>query len=147
MSKIKAAGIFLVNMNREILVGHPTGHHPDFFSIPKGKVEEGETTLEAAIRETYEETNVKLYRDLHGFIDLGTQVYNHKKKEIRLYAHLENRISRWDQFDIRCNSNVPEERGGFPEFDSFMWMSFDEAKTKLHNTQVRGLIELEKRLS
>jgi 8-oxo-dGTP pyrophosphatase MutT (NUDIX family) len=147
MAKVRAAGVFLVRRDRKILVGHPTNHKPSFWSIPKGKVDEGETTLEAAIRETYEECNVKLFKDLHHFIDLGTHVYRHKKKEVTLYAHLETEQSKWDKFQIRCNSNVPEERGGFPEFDNFEWVTFEEAKKILHSTQVEGLKVLEKKLS
>jgi len=146
MAKVKAAGIFLVTLDRRILVGHPTNHKPSFWSIPKGKVDEGETSLEAAIRETYEESNVKLFKDLHDFIDLGTHVYRHKKKEIRIYAHLETEHSRWYDLNIKCNSNVPIERGGFPEFDNFEWVTFDEAKKILHNTQVEGLKVLEQKL-
>jgi len=139
MSRIKAAGLFLVNKEGNILVGHPTHHPKEFWSIPKGKIDGDETPLQAAIRETYEESNVKLFTDLHTFIELGTIVYRHKKKDVTLFAHFEPKSSDWSKLEIMCNSNVPEERGGFPEFNSFLWVSFDEARTILHETQVAGL--------
>ncbi len=43
MSKTIAAGIFIVRKDKKILICHPTNHKPDFWSIPKGKVDNGET--------------------------------------------------------------------------------------------------------
>ncbi len=147
MSKINAAGLFLVNKEGKILVGHPTNHNPNFWSIPKGKIDGDETPLEAAIRETYEETNVKLFKDLHKFVEIGKYVYSHKKKDIVLFAHFEKEVGYWDKINIMCNSRVPEERGGFPEFDSFKWITLDEAKTLLHKTQVDALDVLEEKIN
>lgn len=55
-----SAGLAVICDGQILLVqqqGDPTGHH---LSIPKGLISEGETPLEAAIRETYEETGLKL---------------------------------------------------------------------------------------
>lgn len=144
MAKEKAAGIFLVNKENKILVGHPTNHRPDFWSIPKGKIDGDETPLQAAIRETYEESNVKLFPDLHEFVELGRYIYRHKKKDIVFFAHFETKTAEWSKtISIRCNSNVPEEKGGFPEMDDFKWVTIDEAREILHETQVAALIKLE----
>jgi len=43
------------------------------------------------------------------------------------------------KFDLKCNSNVPEDRGGFPEMDDYKWVSIDEARNLLHPTQVACL--------
>jgi len=146
MSKVKAAGLFLVNTEDKILVGHPTKHHPDFWSIPKGKIDEGETPLDAAIRETYEESNFKLFKKLHDFIEIGKFTYRHKKKDIMIFAHFEKEEGYWDNIVIQCNSNVPEDRGGFPEMDAFKWVTIDEARTILHKTQIDALDVLEEKI-
>lgn len=146
MSKVKAAGLFLVNKDGKILVGHPTHHDPNFWSIPKGKIDGDETPLQAAIRETYEESNVKLFADLHDFVELGTIVYRHKKKDITLFAHFEKEADNWDKLTIMCNSNVPEDRGGFPEMDAFKWVTLEEARGILHETQVAVLDLLEDKI-
>lgn len=41
----------------------------------------------------------------------------------------------WSKFEIKCNSNVPLDRGGFPEMDSYLWCSLEQAETLLHYTQ------------
>jgi len=58
MIKIRSAGIVLFRVNNDtieyLLIKHPGGH----WDVPKGKVEEGETTREAALRELLEETSL-----------------------------------------------------------------------------------------
>jgi 8-oxo-dGTP diphosphatase len=144
MSKVRAAGIFLVRNDGKILVGHPTGHPEDVWSIPKGKIDEGESTLEAAIRETMEETNIDL-SDVPNpcFKELPLQVYSHKRKEITTFV-----VGEWmtdlefDKFDIKCDSIVPltsSWNAGKPELDDFKWITPDEAEEILHPTQAASI--------
>jgi len=56
----KSAGLLII-CNNKILLGHPTGSSwKGTYSIPKGHIEKGETELEAAIRETFEEVGVNI---------------------------------------------------------------------------------------
>jgi 8-oxo-dGTP pyrophosphatase MutT (NUDIX family) len=147
MSRTIAAGIFLINKDSKLLVCHPTNHNPNFWSIPKGKVEDGEYYLDAAIRETYEETNIKL-TFAKNVIKMEPQTYSHKKKILYPFVVFEkdNLHLNWDKFEIKCNSNVPQDRGGFPEMDDYKWVSLDEAKTILHETQKNCIDEIKKML-
>ena len=150
MSKVNAAGVFLVRNDGKILVGHPTGHPEDVWSIPKGKIDDGETALEGAIRETLEETNIDL-SDLPNpcFKELPVQVYSHKRKDITTFV-----VGEWmtdlefDKFDIKCDSIVPltsSWNAGKPELDEFKWITTDEAEDILHPTQAAS-IEAVKRI-
>jgi 8-oxo-dGTP pyrophosphatase MutT (NUDIX family) len=139
MAKTIAAGLFIVRKDGELLVAHPTNHKPNFWSIPKGKVEENETFLEGALRETFEETNLDLSdNDNFTIYPMQSVNYNHKKKILYPFLFLEKTNSKfkWDDVELKCNSNVPDDRGGFPEMDGFKWVSLDEARELLHNTQV-----------
>lgn len=144
MGKTIAAGIFILNKDKEVLICHPTNHPWDVWSIPKGKVEKGEDLIVAAIRETFEETNVDL-KNATLFHQLGKQVYNHKKKEIHPFLFLETENPKIDLsvFKLKCNSNVPEDRGGFPEMDAYEWADIETAKKYLHPTQVAALEEIQ----
>ena len=65
--KIKSAGGVVVNPNGEILV---VNQHGDSWSLPKGHIDEGETALEAAKREIFEESGVgelTLVKSLHSY--------------------------------------------------------------------------------
>lgn len=149
MAKTLAAGVFLVRKNGKILICHPTNHAADFWSIPKGKLDENETPLAAAIRETFEESNISLLFNEKNIIALEPVNYGHKKKMLYPFVFFESMsvVLNWDNFDIKCNSNVPLDRGGFPEMDDYKWVSIEEARPLLHETQaacldkIKSLIE------
>ena len=143
--KILAAGIFLINKEQKILICHPSNHPADVWSIPKGKVEKDELEIDAALRETYEETNVDLTQ-VDWLIELDIQTYSHKKKALRPFVVMETKNPSIDfnSFDLKCNSNVPKARGGFPEMDDYMWVDIDTARKLLHETQVACLDAIEK---
>jgi len=143
MGKVIAAGIFIVRKDNKVLVCHPTRHKLDFWSIPKGKINDGETHLKCAIRETYEETNIDL-SDKNIFFKiypLEAVNYRHKKKILFPFLYLENENSSfdWDSIEIKCNSSVSEDRGDFLEMDDYKWLSTEEARPLLHDTQAACL--------
>ena len=139
MAKTIAAGLFIVRKDKKLLVAHPTNHKPNFWSIPKGKVEENETFLEGALRETYEETNLNLV-DTNKFdiYPMQSVNYSHKKKILYPFLYVEKPTAKidWDNIELKCNSNVPDDRGGFPEMDDYKWVELEEARELLHETQV-----------
>jgi len=56
----KSSGLIII-WNKKVLLVHPTkSAWTKTYSIPKGGIEEGEKSIEAAIRETREETGVKI---------------------------------------------------------------------------------------
>lgn len=147
---IISAGLFLIRKDNKVLVCHPTKTKQSVWSIPKGKVEEGEHHIDAAVRETFEETNVDVsnWSVMH---NLPPVEYPNGKKTLHAYALFErqNRID-FNQFEFKCNSNVPEDKGGYPEMDDYKWVTLDEAYSLLHVTQIKCLHEIEnllKRLS
>jgi 8-oxo-dGTP pyrophosphatase MutT (NUDIX family) len=147
MGKTIASGLFIVRKDKKVLICHPTNHPENFYSIPKGKVEDDEIFLEAAIRETYEETNLDLSETTDFTIYPLTSVnYKHKKKILYPFLFLENKKSSfdWDGVELKCNSNVPEDRGGFPEMDGYKWVTLDEARELLFKSQVKCLDEIQK---
>lgn len=138
-----AAGLFLIRKDNRLLVGHPTNHDLGFWSIPKGKVEKDEENVFAAVRETYEETNadVSTWKIIHNLDPIN---YTDKKKILYPFVLFErqNNID-FETFELKCNSYVPEHKGGFPEMDAFMWVTVDEARTMLHKTQVQCLDKID----
>jgi 8-oxo-dGTP pyrophosphatase MutT (NUDIX family) len=137
------AGIFLIRKNNKILVCHPTKHSKNFWSIPKGRVEDNEEILETAIRETFEETNIDVakWKVIHSLEPIE---YDTDKKILHSFAIFEKENPwNFDKFEIKCNSNVAPEKGGFPEMDDFKWVATKEAKGLFHTAQMKALEELE----
>jgi ADP-ribose pyrophosphatase YjhB (NUDIX family) len=141
MSKITAAGVFLINKSNKLLICHPTQHPSNVWSIPKGKVEALETFANACIRETFEETNIDISDYKDKMIMLDSVNYSHRKKMLIPFVLFETECEYLDLslITIQCNSNVPEERGGFPEMDEYKWVTVDDARLLLHETQVACL--------
>lgn len=138
--KTISAGIFILRKDDKLLICHPTGHVQTLWSIPKGKVEENETEIDAAIRETFEETNIDLKETTNFIIhELDPVNYTNKKKILKPFLFVEKSDSNidWENIEIKCNSFVSEARGNFLEMDDFKWVSFEEAIEKLHEAQVR----------
>lgn len=132
---VHAAGLFLVRKDNKILVGHPTNHRQSFWSIPKGRLDENETPLEAAIRETLEESNVDVssWKLIH---NLPAIKYKRMKKTLHPFVLFESQNPiDFNTFELKCNSFVPESQGGFPEMDDFKWVTIDEARECLHESQ------------
>jgi 8-oxo-dGTP pyrophosphatase MutT (NUDIX family) len=139
---IRTAGIFLVRNDHHILIGHPTKHKPEVWSIPKGQVEEHENIIAAAIRETYEETNIDV-SDYKVIYELEPSPYPKTKKVLHGVVLFESENPfNFHLFDIKCNSNVPLDIGGFPEMDDFKWVSLDEAEPLVHAAQVNCIQQI-----
>ncbi len=58
---IKTAGVLLFQDNKVLMVRHGAmaGHLNDTYGIPAGRIEPGESSIDAAVRELFEETNLK----------------------------------------------------------------------------------------
>ena len=120
-----SCGTLLVNQRGEILLCHVTGTRN--WDIPKGMQDPGESTLEAAMRELYEEAG--LVFDASAFEDLGSFDYR-RDKRLHLYkvmapAALESLEA------LTCTSHFPHQTTGAmtPEVDGFMWAGRDEVRT------------------
>lgn len=139
---IRTAGIFLIRKDQKILICHPTKHKDTVWSIPKGRMEEGEDVVETAVRETYEETNVDVseWSVIHKLEPAPYPKSNKVLFGIALFES-ENKFS-FNFFDLKCNSNVPLEAGGFPEMDGYQWATIDDAEKLVHAAQINCLNQI-----
>jgi 8-oxo-dGTP pyrophosphatase MutT (NUDIX family) len=112
-------GIVVLLDSRELLLCHVTGQR--HWDLPKGGIEPGETACAAALRETREETGLRL--DAAQLLDLGRHAYT-AKKDLHLFACLSE---RHDPRTLHCVSCFVEPLSGRarPEMDGFGWFAFD----------------------
>src|SRR5262249_43219173 len=80
-AKVVSCGVVMLNERREIFVCHATGTAR--WDLPKGLQDPGETALQTAVRETWEETSLAL--DAATLTDLGLHPYL-PAKDLHLYA-------------------------------------------------------------
>ena len=135
-----SVGCFIVNNKNKILIGHPTwsSDGKGFWSIPKGKMDPGETVAETLEREVMEESgySIRMLMLTDTTIrEVGVEVYKHKKKRLHAFAAF---VMRNLNQEPKCTSffdKKDKDGNPLPEFDGFAWVSFDEAVEKLHYTQ------------
>jgi putative (di)nucleoside polyphosphate hydrolase len=113
-----SCGVVILNPGRELLLCHVTGQN--HWDLPKGGIDPGETPVEAAVRETREESGVRLDADM--LLDLGRFHYTNKKN-LHLFATCMPRI---ELKDLRCETRYHDRWSGrqLPEMDGYGWFGF-----------------------
>ena len=129
---IETAGIILFNKNKRVLILKPSGSENELWTIPKGHVEQGEKLIEAAVRETQEETGIDLseFLEKKKLLYLGETTYNNEKKKIHVFYL---RIKKLDDFEPKLNW----------EHSEYKWIKPSEAKDLVHKAQIEYFLLLE----
>ena len=147
---IKSAGVLLYRQTPqiEVFLGHmggPFWEHKDegAWGIPKGLVEDGETLINAAVRECHEEVGFKV--DPKSLRELGF-VKMKNGKEVHAWAYevepgTEITISS-NTFDLEWPKGSGEIRQ-FPEVDRASWFDLEQAAKIIIEIQSAFLRRLE----
>lgn len=107
------------NPDAELLLCHVTNQ--TYWDLPKGGIDGDESAIEAARRETLEETGLDLPAD--ALLDLGCFEYT-SKKDLHLFAIC---IEHVDASRLLCESRYRDRTSGrhLPEMDAHAWFAFD----------------------
>lgn len=112
-----SAGILVLHDAAALLMAHATGAR--HWDIPKGLVDDGESPLDAALREASEECGLAFGRG--DLLDLGRYPYR-PAKDLHLFATLAPQV---DPAQCRCTSFFRDRFGRLvPEADAFEWVPF-----------------------
>lgn len=134
-------GIFLVSKDQKVLVGKSHGSNRRIlYSIPKGKVEEGETHRQAALRELFEEANIDIKNWEDRLKELPSVKYKNRKKTLKPFYIFD--IDREMFSQVKCNAYTEK---GIPEFFDLEWIDLEECRTALHPSQqvcIEKIIEI-----
>lgn len=118
-----SCGTLIVNPAGQLLLCHVTGTAK--WDIPKGMQDEGETPLEAAMRELREEAGVVVFSADH-FVDLGEFDYRPDKR-LHLYS-VRSEGALADLAALACSSYFAHPVTGVatPEADGYRWAARHE---------------------
>jgi len=137
---IISCGVYLFNSDNKLLLEHPTGHKPHIWTIPKGRMDEGETDyFEVAKRELLEETNVNL-NNLNIIKKEEFDLIRYRETNKYLKGFFVRVDSDLSDIELGCESMV--YRNGvpsFPEVDGYKWVTIEEAKKVLNEFQMTNL--------
>lgn len=133
-------GIYLYSsLQQRLLLCHATRSR-NSWSIPKGLKEEGETDIEAAYRELFEECGISADELKDPLIHpLPLQKYMKQNKYLCSFLLVSN--ADLSDKKLKCISLV---NGAFPEVDKYKWVEIPEFRELAHESQVKNLNEIER---
>jgi 8-oxo-dGTP pyrophosphatase MutT (NUDIX family) len=126
----------IVTDGKRLVLGHAT--RSPRWDIPKGGIEPGETSAEAARRELFEESGLEAQEG--ALTPLGTFRYL-RDKDLALFAWVMPELP--DPASLVCSEYfVSREGTRLPEFDRFGLFTLDEALTRVGKNLARLLAEI-----
>ncbi len=114
---IKTAGVLVFSDNKVLLVchGEKAEHLNDTYGIPAGRLEPDESSLEAAIRELFEETGLKI---------ITNNLIKVPKKYVAVIERKDGSLKNYNQDNFLCsnwNGKLKANSETMPE-----WINIDE---------------------
>lgn len=129
-----SAGLAII-YNGKILLGHTTGRKPGTgYGIPKGGIEEGESHLDAAIRETREELGIKVNRKLIDKNERTFAVTSRKYKYNKVVYYYIVNISDLSQIGLK-DETISKSKLQLKEIDDARFFTKEEAESALMQSQ------------
>ena len=125
--KKKISAAVLMSDGNRFLVVHPTGAGPHWWELPKGQIDKGENAKQAAAREFYEETGIKIQ---------GSKLKKvgkfplHSEKDVIIFTYTTDELPV--TASMRCLSTFhPNKHEGdyettLPETDNWMYITPDQ---------------------
>ncbi|MAV82352.1 MAG: RNA pyrophosphohydrolase [Pelagibacteraceae bacterium] len=118
-------GIMIINKKKEIFVGQRLDHPSHFWQMPQGGIDSKETALNAALRESVEETGIKKSnlkltaetKDWHYYdlpLDLAKTLWNGK------YIGQKQKWFLFEFLGTKKDINVNTKN---PEFSEYKWVN------------------------
>jgi predicted NUDIX family NTP pyrophosphohydrolase len=137
----------------EVLLGHPGGprfaqRDDGYWSIPKGEVELGEELVAVALREFEEETGSAVDVPTDSLIPLGDIVQKGGKRVVAWAA--EGDLDPQGAMSNAFTMEWPPRSGilaEYPEIDRVEWLSPDDARRRIKDTQIPFIDRLEAAMS
>lgn len=130
----RSAGILFLN-NGSVLMGHAT--ETPHWDIPKGRIEKGESPINAAIRECFEETGVVV--EQHELLSLGLIDYT-SKKELVLFVYVGNNYPEAEK--CVCASTFVKNGRTITEMDDFKYVPYSQIRDHARKTMGNLLTKL-----
>lgn len=136
-----SAGLAIV-FDGKVLLGHSTGRKSNTgFGISKGGIDDGESVIEAAIRETIEEFGIKVPRSLIKSPEYTFIVTSRKYKYNKVVYYYIVELESLAQIGLK-ELKVPKKQLQVKEVDSARFMDREEANKHIMLSQIPVLQNL-----
>ena len=145
-----SAGLAIIYDNK-VLLAHTTNRGwYGSYGIPKGGIEEGESKLDAAIRETKEEVGISVPKNLIDKTEYTFTLTTRKYKYTKIVYYYVVKIDDLNQIGLK-DLKVPKKQLQVEEVDWAVFLDYREATKRVMKSQAvlinnmvgRGLLEKE----
>jgi 8-oxo-dGTP pyrophosphatase MutT (NUDIX family) len=138
MARALSCGVIVRRRGGELLLCHATGR--DYWDLPKGVLDPGETPIDAALRELQEEAGLTLPAE--ALRDLGVHRYL-ARKDLHLFI-VDPPQPALSTDGCRCSTTYRGRSGHeIPEVDDYRWVARDEVPYLAGKNMARVLMSLE----
>ena len=143
---VVSAGFLIRSADDKYLIVKPFGGSTKGWGIPKGKRDQGENILDAALRETYEETalhvdgspNIEYEGEPFFHYTVDTTEGGTKKKFLKhVYVFRAYVTKEVKDFPFKCLTFLEDGR---PEIEKYEWVTLEEAYERVVKSQ-KGIFE------
>ena len=127
----KGVGVVLLNKNNQIFVGKRIDNPNDFWQMPQGGIDKGESPLEAAYRELNEETNVK---SVELIAEIKNEItYNLPDKLLGIIwkGKYKGQTQKWYIMRFIGEDNEINLKTKHPEFLDWKWIDIENITEKV----------------
>jgi 8-oxo-dGTP pyrophosphatase MutT (NUDIX family) len=130
-----SAGLAII-YNGKILLGHTSGRSRNTgYGISKGGIEDGESNMDAAVRETYEEFGIKVNRKLIDSTEHSFTVTSRKYKYKKIVYYYIVKIESLSQIGLKSEI-ISKGKLQIKEIDDARFFSHKEAKELTMKSQL-----------
>ena len=127
----KGVGVALLNNNNQIFVAKRIDNPNDFWQMPQGGIDKGESSLDAAIRELYEETGIKRVEVLKELSETMTYILPNNLLGVIWRGRFKGQKQKWYIMKFLGQDNEINLKTKNPEFLDWKWVNVDKLTEKV----------------
>lgn len=140
----KAVRTFLIKDNNVVVTKYKTEKNLDYYDIPGGKIENGETSLEASIREFKEETGIQIIsQEYKGnvIIEYPSMIFDFDVYIAKEYdgapMEFEENYSMWINVDELLNQDKK-----IPSIEILKYLNLKNIKLKIYVDENHNILKI-----
>lgn len=120
------AGIVLFRQDGKVMLCERVENYPKRWQFPQGGIDEGETPLQAAVRELKEETSVTSIEFVAALPDSIKYDFPIEVKKKHPERHNDGQEQYWHLFFFTGHDDEINLKTAEPEFRSYAWVDIEE---------------------
>ena len=124
-------GVALLNKDNKVFVGKRIDNPNDFWQMPQGGIDKGESSLDAAIRELYEETGIKRVEVLKELSETMTYILPNNLLGVIWRGRFKGQKQKWYIMRFLGEDNEINLKTKNPEFLDWKWVNVDKLTEKV----------------